>query len=172
MAVVNFTCRTARSAAVTAILVALVVLETAVVHLLLMRVRVLALAVSAASLAAVVWLMADYVAMGGPAAHLDGEWVHLRVGRRARATIARAAVAGALAPGWQDLGLSAPKYLNPTKPASPNVFLVFADPQAVELFGAIRRPVRRIALHLDDPAGFLAALGRPMPSNAPPAAAV
>jgi len=156
----DFTCRTARSVGLTVGLAALVALETAVVHLLLMRVRPLAYSVSATSIAAIVWLVADYLEMGKIAVHLADSRIHLHVGRRARATIPLASVAKAFAPSWQDLGASAPRYLNITKPAAPNVLVVLREPQPVELLGGLRRPVQRIALHLDDPAAFLDAVGR------------
>jgi hypothetical protein len=156
----GFTCRSARSAGITALLSALVLVETAVVHVLLLRVRVVAYLVSGLSLSAIAWLVADYRAMGRVAIRIDGDALRVQVGHRLNATIPVAAVARALAPTWQDVGASAPAFVNPTKPATPNVLLVFTAPQIVEIVGMVRRPIRRLALHLDEPDAFLSAVQR------------
>ena len=156
----TFTCRTARSAAIVGIFVFLVLVETAVLHtVLIRRLPLMAYLVSLVSLASVAWLVADYVSMGGEAVQIEADVVHLRVGLRVRTRVPRAALASVTAPGWQDLGAAAPRYLNATKPATPNVLLVFEPAQDVVLVGAARRTVQRMALHVDDPGGLIAALG-------------
>jgi hypothetical protein len=155
-----FTCRSARSAGITALLSALVLVETAVVHVLLLRVRVLAYLVSGLSLSAIAWLVADYIAMGRVAVRIDGDGLRVQVGHRLKATVPFASIARAFAPSWQDVGASAPAFVNPMKPATPNVLLVFTAAQTVEIAGMVPRPIRRLALHLDEPDAFLSAVER------------
>jgi hypothetical protein len=47
------------------------------------------------------------------------------------------------------------------KQATPNVLLELTEPTAIKLPAGRSRTVRRIAIHLDDPAAFLAALDLP-----------
>lgn len=146
------------------LLVMLIVVETAVLHLLLVRfVPPLAYALSAASLGLLLWLIADYRAMGRGGVAVDETELRLHVGRRLRATIPRDAVTRAISPTWQDIGAASPRYLDPTKPSAPNVLVIFDDPQTVTLLNVVRRPITRLALHLDDPAAFLSALEQPAP---------
>ena len=133
----------------------LVIVETGILHLLLVRhVRVLAYAISSLSLTAIVWLVADYRALGREALRLDRTHLHIRIGWRVRAVIPRDQIATAFAPTWRDLGTGAPPYLNPTKPATPNALLVFRAPQDVLIIGRVHRAVARLALHLDEPGAF------------------
>lgn len=137
----------------------LVVVETGTLHLLLVHfVPLLAYALSATSLSLLVWLIADYHALGRSAVQVTDKEVSVEIGRRLRATIPRDQIAAAMRPTWQQLGAAAPRYLNPTKPGSPNVLLVFATPQTVTVLDLLHRPIERLGLQLDDPAGFLAAL--------------
>lgn len=143
-----------------ATLATLVVLETAGVHLLLLRYSLLlALAVSLISLSALIWLIADYLALGRLTSLITDESLVLRVGRRATATIPRKLLATAISPSWRDLP-DAPNrsYLNVTKPAEPNLLLTFSEPVVVKLPGGLRRSIRMLAVHVDTPEAFLAAL--------------
>jgi hypothetical protein len=45
------------------------------------------------------------------------------------------------------------------KPAAPNVLLTLAEPTRLRIAGGIRRTVRRIGLHVDEPQRLLEALG-------------
>lgn len=158
-----FSCRSARSPAILGTFAALIVLETAAFHLLLMRrAPWTAWGLTAASLSALAWLLADDRALRREdAVIVDGTHVHLRVGRRLAASFERAAVREALVPTWKDLG-GAPRPFNATKPAAPNVLIVFTAPRRMRILGGIERPIERLALHLDAPAEFIALLsGKP-----------
>jgi hypothetical protein len=50
-----------------------------------------------------------------------------------------------------------------TKPAAPNVLLTLDPPLIVRLPPGRRRAVRRLALHLDTPEAFVAAVGGAAP---------
>jgi hypothetical protein len=170
-----FTSARARSAAVTGALVMLIVVETSALHFLVHPVApVLGFVLTALSVCALWWIVADYRAMGRVAARIDATTLHLAVGRRLRASIPRSALAASFTPTWSDLGAAAPPHLNATKPATPNVLLVFATPQPVLILGVVRKPIKRLSLHLDEPAAFLAALAAPGAPTTPtaPAAAV
>ena len=158
----TFTCRGARSGAVTSLLAMLVLVETGTLHLLLVRfVPALAYTLSATSMTLLVWLIADYAAMGRAAVVLEAPQIHLRIGRRLRATIPLTQIVTAKQPTWQEVGAAAPRFLNPTKPSAPTVLFVFATPQIVTILDALRRPIRRLGLHVDDAAAFLAELQAP-----------
>jgi hypothetical protein len=138
----------------------LVVLETVGVHLILLRYSLfLALAVSLLSLSVLVWLIADYLALGKLDSVVTDESLLLRVGRRARATIPRRLLTRAIAPTWRDLPDGPDRsYLNVTKPAEPNVLLTFSQPVVVNLPGGLRRSIRTLAVFVDAPEAFLAAI--------------
>jgi|SRR6185436_6472321 len=153
---VSFTSAGARSGAIMGVLAMLLVVETAALHLLLWRFMPrLAWGLTALSLYALWWLVSDYISVGRVALRLDATTLHVHVGRRVRATIPRTAIAQAFSPSWRDLGASAPPHLNATKPATPNVLLIFSSPQTVTLLGVMRRSINRLSLHLDAPETFL-----------------
>lgn len=150
---VPFSCRTARVPAVMGTIAAILVIETAALHLLLSRwVPILAWLLTAGSLLALAWIVGDDRALRrSDAVRVDDGHVHFDVGRRLRASIPRADVSQALAPTWRDLGAGAPRPFNATKPAPPNVLLVLSAPHRVKVIGGVERPVDRIALHVDEP---------------------
>ena len=155
----TFSCRGARSSAITGVVIALIVVETAVLHLLLVRVvPVLAYLLTLSSLALLLWLIRDFRALARvPALTVTGDRLRLTVGKRIAGEVPVAAVR-ADRPTWKDLSAGAPRYLNGTKPATPNIMLFFEPAQVLTIVGAVRRPVIRLALHLDDPDRCIAAL--------------
>jgi hypothetical protein len=165
----EFTYRQARSGSLVAGLGGAIVVETLALHLWLAAKHhpAVAWALTAGSVSALAWLTADYRAMGSGAVRVGHGRVDLRVGRRFALDLPADAVAAAVArPSWRDLPAvgtpAARDYLNLTKPAAPNVLLMLAEPTAVRLPGGItRRDVRRLGLCLDDPTGFVAAIGSP-----------
>jgi len=156
----SFTSSSARSAGVTGILVALVVIETGALHLLLMHVLpIAAFALSVSNLGLVLWLVADYRALGRETVRVDDAAVTLSLGLRVRARIPKASISRAVAPVWgQDLGAAAPPVLNATKPTTPNVLLIFREPQELSIAGLLRRRVDRVAFAVDDGPALLRAL--------------
>jgi hypothetical protein len=138
---------------------ALLVVETAALHLLLSRrAPIVAWLLTASSLLALAWIVGDDRALKrADAVRVDDGHLHLDVGKRLRATIPRSLVREARTPTWRDLG-GALRPLNATRPAAPNVLLVLAAPRKVRVIGGVERPVGRIALRVDDPEKLLAAL--------------
>ncbi len=138
----------------------LVIIETVVLHLLLYRYSLLlALVVSLLSLSALAWLVADYLALSRLNTIITDECLILRVGRRARATVPRKLLMIAISPSWRDLpDLPDRFYLNVTKPVEPNVLLTFSEPVIINLPGGLRRSIRILAVFVDAPEAFLAAL--------------
>ena len=85
--------------------------------------------------------------------------------------VPRALIAHVVTPTFCDLPTPGTNqgvdFLNPTKPATPNVLLTLQEPMTLRLPGR-QRTIRRIALYLDDPEAFIAAasvLGRQDPSS-------
>jgi hypothetical protein len=156
----SFSHRQAGSTPIMATFAVLVILETVVAHLLLSRYSLLlALAVSLLSLSALVWLVADYLALSRLSTIITDESLILRVGRRARAMIPRKLLTTAISPSWRDLPDSPNRsYLNVTKPAEPNVLLTFSEPVIINLPGGLRRSIHMLAVFVDAPEDFLAAI--------------
>ena len=159
----RFTYRSARSGSLSMGFGLAILVEMTVLHLVLVaRHPMIAWVLTASSLAALVWLAADYRALGREAVSLDENVLQLRVGRRFDLHVPRAAVRAVIRPDWRDLPQAgAPEaagFLNLTKPATPNVLVTLDAPLVVRLPGGISRRAQRIALHLDDPNGFIASL--------------
>lgn len=165
----EFTYRSARSGSLLAGLGLAVLVEMTVLHLWLVgRHPVLAWTLTASSLLALLWLAADYRAVGRGAVRLGADVLDLQVGRRFAVRLSPAAVVTAVRPGWRDLPAAgtpaAAGYLNLMKPVSPNVLLTLAAPVEIRLPGGLRRSVQRLGLHLDEPEAFLALLGDSCPA--------
>lgn len=159
----TFTCRNARSGALVVGVGLVVAIETVVLHLwLVARHPAVAWALTGASILTMLWLVADWRAMGDAGVVVGEHDVSVRIGRRFVAEVPRAGIAAWSSPTWRDLpspeSRSAAGFMDLTKPAPPNVLLVLEPPATVRLPGGLRRRARQVALHMDDPAGFLAAL--------------
>lgn len=165
----EFTYRQARSGSLMAGLGGAIAVETIALHLWLAAKDhpLVAWALTAGSVSALAWLAADYRALGSGAVRVGHGRVDLRVGRRFALELPADAVAAAVArPSWRELPAAgtpaARDYLNLTKPATPNVLLMLAEPTAIRLPGGLtRRDVRRLGLCLDDPTGFVSAVASP-----------
>ena len=159
----TFTCRNARSGALMIGLGLVLTIETVVLHLWLApRHPVVAWALTASSLLTLAWLAADWRAMGRAGVDVDEGTLSVRIGRRFVADVPRAGIAAATRPTWRDLPdpstRAAQGFMDLTKPAPPNVLLTLASPVPVRVAGALNREARQLALHLDDPEGFLSSL--------------
>lgn len=159
----RFTYRSARSGSLVAGLGLAIVVETMVVHLVLVaRHPLIAWALTASSVAALAWLAADYRALGRGTVGVDGDVLELQVGRRVDLRLPRTTVQDVIRPGWRDLPQAGERdaagFFNATKPAAPNVLLTLVAPVDVRLAGGLSRRAQRIALRLDDPDAFIAAL--------------
>ena len=158
----EFTCRSARSGSLVIGLGLVILIETVVMHLWLAPSHpVLAWSLTATSVSAVGWLVADYQALGRGTLRIDVDALDLRVGRRATVRVPLSAVATVAGASWRDLPASGTPesrdYRNLMKPATPNVLVTLLAPAIVRFPGGVVRSVRRLGLRLDDPAGFIAA---------------
>jgi hypothetical protein len=158
----EFSLRTARSGSLTAGLSAVILIETVAVHFLLaVRHPAVAWLLTALSASAVVYLVRDYQALGRGSVRVVGDRLLLSVGRRYNFELPLANVERVIQPSFRDLPTPGTNqgrdYANLTKPASPNVLIALKEPVRVRLPGGVHRTVRRLSVHLDDPAGFVAA---------------
>ena len=159
----EFAYRSARSGAITAALVAVIVIESIAVHFAVVaRLPVLAWGLTLMGAVAVLWLVRDYVALGTGAVRLGDDTLDLTIGRRFAISLPLAAIDRATVPTFRDLpapGTTQGRdYLNLTKPGAPNVLLVLTELRRVRITAGVHRDVRRIAFRLDDAPRFLAAL--------------
>ena len=159
-----FSYRGARSPAITAAFCAVIAIESAAVHFAVaVRHPLVAWTLSLTSVAAILWLVRDYRALGSGEVLLTDDRIRLRIGRRFDVTIPLARIARVLRPTFRDLPAPGTNhgrdYLNLTKPATPNVLIVLDETQRVRLTLGIHREVRRVALRLDDADGFVRAVG-------------
>jgi len=159
----EFSYRSSRSGAITAAIVAVVVIESVAVHFAIAsRNRPLAWALTLTSILAVAWLVRDYLALGRGVVRLGNNMVRLTIGRRFDIQLTLADIERALKPSFRDLPTPGTNqgrdYLNLTRPSSPNVLIVLTSPRKVRLTAGIYREVKRVGLKLDDGPAFLAAL--------------
>lgn len=162
----EFTYRSARSGGLLAGLGLALLVETVALHLWLVeRHPVLAWTLTVVSLATLLWLAADYHAVGRGAVRLSEDALDVRIGHRFAARLPRAEVASVVRARWRDLPAAgtpaAAGYMNLTKPATPNVLVTLVAPTRIRLPGGIQRSVQRLGLHLDEPDLFLSALSGP-----------
>ncbi len=162
----EFTYRSARSGSVLIGFGIALLVEAVALHLWLAdRHPMLAWLATVSSVAALLWLAGDYRALGRGAVRLGPDVLECNIGRRFALRLPRAAIAAAQQPGWRDLPKrgtpAAVGYLDLTKPATPNVLLILAEPTRVGLPGGFGRDARCLGLHLDAPAAFLLALATP-----------
>lgn len=159
----RFTYRSARSGGLLAGIILVLVSEGIGIHLWVnSRKPWLAWLLTATTLSAIAWLASDYRALGRGAVTVDDDQVYLDIGRRFSLKLPRTFISSVVTPTWRDLpepGMpAAADYINLMKQATPNVLLHLAAPTVIRLPSGRSRTVRRIAIHLDDPAAFLAAL--------------
>ncbi len=155
-----FTFRRARTPSLVVTIGVVLAIETAALHLLLVRHHpVVAWTITLSGIATFGWLLADYRRLGAGTARVDRDVLDLAVGLRFSTRIPRVAIATTILPTWRDIPAPAPAYLNAMKPAPPNVLLTLREPVPIRLLGVATRPVRQLGLCVDDPTGFVAALG-------------
>ena len=159
----EFSYRTARSTAITTAIIAVVLIESVAVHFAVAaRHPMVAWVLTLSSIAAVVWLARDYLALGTGAVRLTADRANLTIGRRFDVALPLDAIARVIAPTFRDLptpGTTQGRdFLNLTKPAAPNVLIVLEEPRRLRITMGITREVKRIALKLDDSAAFISAI--------------
>jgi hypothetical protein len=161
--ILAFSYRSSRSAAFTWGIVGVIAIESVAVHFAIAaRFPRVAWVVTLASLLGALWIIRDYAALGSGAVRLADDALYLRIGRRFDFAVPLLAIGRAFAPTFRDLPTPGTNqgrdFLNLTKPSQPNVLIVLTEPQPVRLTAGLHRDVRRVAMRLDDGAGFLAAL--------------
>lgn len=164
----EFTYRSARSGSLLAGVTMAILVETVVLHLWLVgRHPVIAWILTASSTGVLAWLIADYRAAGRGAVRLSNDVLQLQIGRRFDLRLPRADVATSVRPEWRDVPEAgtpaAARYLNLTKPATPNVLLTLVAPTSIRLPGGLSRSVQQLGLHLDQPEAFFVALTHSSP---------
>lgn len=133
------------------------VVESAGLHLILHdRHPVWAWLLTATSLSALWWIAADDRAMATGGIRLDAGVIEARIGRRVTFTFTRDAVARITRPRLMPAAGWPTGRLNATKPAAPNLEIVFRGPVEVQVLGRPRR-VTELAVRVDDPDGLIAA---------------
>ena len=159
----TFSYRSARSGALSAAIVAVILIEATAVHFALAaRNRGFAWTLTLASLTVVAWLIADYRAMGRGTIDIEDDILQFRIGRRFDVNVPIAAIARAFKPTFRDLPTPGTNqgrdYLNLTKPAAPNVLIVLEHPMRVRLPARLHRTVARFGVKVDDPNALISAL--------------
>jgi hypothetical protein len=131
-------------------------IELFVVHLLVSALwsRTAAAILSALSLAALTWTIMFIRSLKRLPVLVDGERVTMRVGRLKSVEVARDRIAG-VRTSWPAEALKQRAVLNLALINYPNVMLDL-DPPLL----ARRRSLRAVAHRLDDPSGFVAAIGQ------------
>jgi hypothetical protein len=149
--------RSARSGGFIAVIAVAVLIETSGLHLLLATKHpVIAWTLTLSSMWVLWWLAMDHRALARTTLRVEERGISGAVGRRAVVDVPAAAVASVERPRLMPVSGPPKGYVNITKPASPNVLLVFRAPVTIQVLG-MARPVRQLALHLDEPDAFIAA---------------
>lgn len=150
--------RSARSGAFLAALAMILAVETGALHVLLAaRLPLVAWILTLSSVSLLLWLVADYLALGQTVVRVTPDQLEARIGRRVVLTVPVEKVATVAQLGWRDTAGPRGSYLNATKPATPNVLVAFREPVEARVVG-MRRPIEKLALHLDQPDGFVETL--------------
>ncbi len=135
------------------VLVGLASIEFAVVHALLaMWHPIVAILLSAATLASIVWLVAGIRSFRRLPVTLDGETLVMRAGTLKAITVPVDRIAG-LRESWDAAFVKRRTTLNLAFIAYPNVVVDLVVPQSTG-----RRSIGAVAHRLDDPAAFAAAV--------------
>ena len=158
--------RTAQSGGFVAVIGCAVLIETTGLHLVLSAKHPwLAWTLTLSSMWALWWIMADQRALGRTTLTLTDTTIDVVVGKRLMLRTERAALASVERPRLMSVSGPPKGYLNATKPAAPNVLLVFRSPIAATVVG-MSRPVTQLALRLDAPDELMALCAGPrMPSE-------
>jgi hypothetical protein len=155
----RFTYRSARSGSLVAGFAIALCVEALVMHLWLgARHPRAAWTLTIATIASLLWLIADYRAMAARPIMLTRSELRLRIGRRYAIVVPRDAIAKVETLTWRTLPARAPDYLDVARPSEPNILLHLAAPVEARVMGALRRKVSRVGLRVDDAPAFLDAV--------------
>ena len=149
----------ARSGSLHAGLALALVAEALAIHLWLAeRHPWLAWASTALTILTLLWLAADYRALGDAHLVVDDEIVAIAVGRRWRGSIPRRSIVDVQRLTWRTVPEPAPDYRNLTKPAEPTLLVTLAEPVTLRGPGGVRLRARRLGVHVEAPDEALALL--------------
>lgn len=161
----RFTLTSARSAETLVVVLMIFAIETVGFHLLLSLWRPLAAWVmTLVNLLTLGWLVADFRDLGRTAVEVSAEGVEMKIGRRLTVCVPHGAIERACVPSPAERAELRGTFLDATRPATPNLLIAFGEPVTAVLLGSIRRPVRMLALCVDDPPGAAAALSARAPT--------
>ena len=136
----RFSMRSARSGPIVSVFAMVLVVETGVLHLVLAhRHPLVAWILTASSLSVLVWLVADHIALARASIGVEAGALSGTIGRRLRLSVPLDRIASVIRPEWRDLSNARGGYVNATKPATPNILVVFREPVEVRLLGMPRR---------------------------------
>jgi hypothetical protein len=154
---VSFSHRSARSAMLMSVVIFLVVVECTVAHFLLHpRFPIAGFIITGLGLISLGWLVWDYAVLGKATTRVTDDSIVLRVGLRAKAIIPLRHVASISTPSTSEL-TTQPLFLDPTKPADPDIVLKMTEPVLVKVLG-VSRQVQQLAFSIDRPNEFQAAV--------------
>lgn len=153
----SFSMRAAQSGGFVSVIAFAILIETSGLHLLLATTHpLIAWALTLSSLWALWWIAIDHRALAHTMIRVDADTIAGEVGRRVAFSVPRPAIASVERPRLMPTSGPPAGYLNATKPASPNVLIVFRAPVTMRVFG-MSKQVRQLALRLDDAGGFIEA---------------
>jgi hypothetical protein len=158
----TFTMRAARAAALPFLVAVNLALglETVILHLILRdRYPTLNLVLVVLTVSSFIWVFRDVLSLGAGRLEWGADVVRGTIGRRLTFDVPNAAVLRIEPPGLMPASGHPKGYLNITKPAVPNVVIVFAAPVPMRVLG-MRRDVTQLALRVDEPVRLLQTAAR------------
>lgn len=151
--------RVTRPTALTATLCALLVLETALVHVFVARWSgVAAWTLTGLGVYSLVWIAGLHRAIGALPVVVSEEDVMVRAGLGTSVRVSYGQIEGVSRPDWRTVERPPEGWLNASAPATPNMAISFTRPLEVRrLLGRTDR-VRHLGLRVEDPDGLMEAI--------------
>jgi hypothetical protein len=107
------------------------------------------------SLSALAWIFRDQGALGRTTIRVRDGRIEGEIGRRVTFSAEASAVSSVERPRLMPVSGPPKGYVNATKPAAPNVLIVFRAPVPATVLG-LSRQIEQLALRLDEPEKFIA----------------
>lgn len=148
-------------------LVGVAAIEIAALHLFITRWSVRAAwVVTAVGIYSVIWLVGHFRAVTMRRCHVAPDAITIHVGLRCDAVIAPANVASLKLLDWKTAGSLAKSVYQPGRPQPSNVLVTLRAPARITAVLGMTKTVESLALRLEDPAGFVAAVEAVAPAKA------
>ena len=122
--------------------------------------------VTAIGIYSVIWLIGHFRAVTMRRCEVAPDGVTIRVGLRCEAVIAPANVASVTLLDWKAAGALAKAVYQPGRPQPSNVLVTLRAPARITAVLGMTKTVESLALRLEDPAGFVAAVEAVAPAEA------